>query len=98
MTPRGSPGIKSIETDLDLGNGLQAETFGAKISEVRATLEDYNTTLSTADEKLNVFNAREKELRDMHERVLTAVAAKYGKDSDEYEKAGGKRKSERKRP
>lgn len=34
----------------------------------------------------------------MHERVLIAVAAKYGKDSDENEKARGKRKSERKRP
>jgi hypothetical protein len=34
----------------------------------------------------------------MHERMLIAVAAKYGKYSDEYEKAGGKRKSERKRP
>jgi hypothetical protein len=91
-------GIKSIAADIDLGNGLKAETFGAKIAEVGTALEDYNTTLSTADEKLNIFNAREKELKDMHERMLIAVAAKYGKDSDEYEKAGGKRKSERKRP
>jgi hypothetical protein len=30
--------------------------------------------------------------------MLAGVAAKYGKDSDEYEKAGGVRKSERKRP
>lgn len=31
----------------------------------------------------NVFNAREKELRDMHERMLIAVAAKYGKRKSE---------------
>jgi hypothetical protein len=30
--------------------------------------------------------------------MLIAVAAKYGKDSYEYEMAGGIRKSERKRP
>jgi hypothetical protein len=30
--------------------------------------------------------------------MLAGVASKYGKDSVEYEKAGGVRKSERKRP
>ena len=30
--------------------------------------------------------------------ITAGVASKYGKDSDEYEKAGGVRKSERKRP
>ncbi len=30
--------------------------------------------------------------------MLIGVAYKHGKDSDEYEKAGGTRKSERKRP
>jgi hypothetical protein len=39
----------------------------------------------------------EKTLRDMSERMLTGVATKYGKDSDEYEKAGGVRKRDRKR-
>lgn len=40
----------------------------------------------------------EKQLRDLSERMLIAVAAKYGKNSYEYEMAGGVRKSERKRP
>jgi len=30
--------------------------------------------------------------------MLAGVAAKDGRDSDQYEMAGGKRKSERKRP
>lgn len=30
--------------------------------------------------------------------MLAAVAAKYGLDSNEYEKAGGTRRSDRKRP
>ena len=34
----------------------------------------------------------------MHERMLSAMGDKYGKDSSEYEVAGGTRKSERKKP
>jgi hypothetical protein len=34
---------------------------------------------------------------DLTERMLAGVGSKYGKDSTEYEKAGGVRKSERKR-
>lgn len=34
----------------------------------------------------------------MSERMLAGVAARYGKDSSQYEQAGGVRKSERKRP
>lgn len=37
-------------------------------------------------------------IRDYSERILLGVAMKYGKNSDEYEMAGGIRKSERKRP
>ena len=37
-------------------------------------------------------------MRDYSERILLAVAVKYGRDSNEYEMAGGVRKSERKRP
>jgi hypothetical protein len=58
----------------------------------------YNTTLSTADSQLNAVEDAEKVLRDMSERMLTGVATYYGKDSDEYEKAGGVRKRDRKKP
>lgn len=91
-------GLKSIEADLDLGNGLTNTFFETKIDEIYAALEDYNSLLSLVDQKSNVFDTLEKHLRDLHERILLAVAAKYGKDSDEYEMAGGKRKSERAKP
>jgi len=61
-------------------------------------LEDYNSALSSVDELGNQIKTQEKKLKDLTERMLAAVAARYGKDSDEYEKAGGTRKSERKRP
>ena len=90
-------GIKSIDPHLDLGNNLTAQAFSDKITATQNALEDYNTTLSMADEKQNVFAAREKDLIDIHERMLLAVAARYGKNSNEYEQAGGTRKSDRAR-
>ncbi|MEO1590464.1 MAG: hypothetical protein AAFU71_04125 [Cyanobacteria bacterium J06632_22] len=40
----------------------------------------------------------EKTLSEYSERILLAVAVKYGKNSDEYERIGGVRTSDRKRP
>ncbi|MCU0440014.1 MAG: hypothetical protein MUC49_19175 [Raineya sp.] len=91
-------GIKSIDKDLDLGNGATVKAYNSLIEETKKLLEDYNTVLSLVDEKLNLYQVKEKELKDLHERMLISVAAKYGKNSNEYEKAGGKKKSERKRP
>ena len=39
-----------------------------------------------------------KTSRTRFKRMLTGVATEYGKDSPEYEAAGGVRKSERKKP
>ncbi|BAY60611.1 hypothetical protein NIES22_06700 [Calothrix brevissima NIES-22] len=39
----------------------------------------------------------EKRLAEFCERMLTGVASKYGRNSDEYQMAGGVRKSDRKR-
>src|SRR5438270_731107 len=57
-----------------------------------------NGLTSAAFEKANLLADSEKTLRDYHERVLAGVGAKFGKNSNEYEKVGGVRKSERKRP
>jgi hypothetical protein len=61
-------------------------------------LDDYNQALSAADEKANILADSEKRLQDFNERVLAGVAAKYGKNSNQYEKVGGIRKADRKRP
>ena len=89
--------IKSIGANLDLGNGVTTVVYSDLIDKAKDVLEEYNTALSLVDEKQNLYKSVEKELRDLHERVLISVAAKYGKDSNEYEKAGGVKKSERKK-
>lgn len=89
--------LKSIDVKMDLGNGLDILKYETAIKDLQAKLERYNTTLSLVDEQLNQAEASELALRDLSERMLAGVASKYGKNSDEYEKAGGKKKSERKR-
>lgn len=89
--------IKSISPTLDLGNGLTVSTYEAAVLDFRQKLDEYNMSLSEADSKLNIVNETEKKLRDLSERMLTGVASKFGKESDEYEKAGGTRKSEKRR-
>ena len=86
--------LKSIDDTLSLTGELTLATYKAKIDEVKASLSAYNTKLSELDGHLNVFLAKEKELRDLSTRMLAAVAAVYGKDSTEYEQAGGTRTSE----
>ncbi|HKP87425.1 MAG TPA: hypothetical protein VJZ26_15080 [Blastocatellia bacterium] len=93
-----SAGIKSIDPVLDLGNGLTAPSFDTTISDVQTKLTDYNQALASIDEKYNALIAAEKSLGDVSERMLAGVAARFGKDSAQYEQAGGVRKSERKAP
>lgn len=90
--------VKSIDSAFDLGNGLVAAGFETAITAVKTAMDDYNTTLSIVDDKLNVLKESEKSLMNWNERILTGVASKFGKNSSQYEQAGGVRKSERKKP
>lgn len=89
--------LKSIDSNLDLGNGLTVGMYEAQITDLRNKLNDYNTQLSLLDAQLNDVLESEKTLKDWSERMLAGVAAKYGKNSNEYEKAGGVKKSEYKK-
>jgi hypothetical protein len=90
--------VKSIAADLDLGNGLTVLDYQAAIDSVATVLDSYNTHLSLADELKNNLAEKEKVLRNFSERMLTGVAARYGKDSNQYQMAGGTKKSHIRRP
>ena len=89
--------LKSIDPALDLGNGLSVETYQQSIDQVSNVTEAYNTQLSLADSLSSSLKEKEKLLRSFTERMLTGVAAKFGKDSEQYQTAGGTKKSERKK-
>lgn len=89
--------LKSIAPVLDLGSGLTLAAYNTKITAAEAALEAYNIQLAKADALGNDFKAVEKELSALSTRMLAGVGVKYGKDSSEYEMAGGTRSSEIKR-
>jgi hypothetical protein len=90
-------GLKAIDEKLDLGNSLTVEGVTQKLLTFNTELEDYNILLGNVDAKLNSVSHMEEIANNLSETILIAVAAKYGNDSNEYEKAGGKRKSDIKR-
>jgi hypothetical protein len=95
---RRAVALKSISSNLNLGDGLTLENYHLELDRLRSQLDTYNESLSFVDRALSMVRDTEKDIRVLSERMLIAVAAKYGKDSYEYEMAGGVRKSERKRP
>lgn len=92
-----SASVQSIHPNLDLGSGITALGYKRTIDTLRQKITTYNELLSLLDQAANAVKAAELDTRDYSERVLAGVATKYGKNSDEYEMAGGVRKSERKR-
>jgi hypothetical protein len=90
--------VKSIDAALDLGNGITVENYQTEIDALNADLESYNTALSTVDDLYNNCIVKINTLKDWNERILAGVATKYGKNSSQYEMAGGVKKSDRKKP
>ncbi len=95
---RREASVKSIDENFDLGKGLTAKAYADAIGDLRKRLASYNTALSKLDSLYNQLQEAERTVNDLSEKILLAVAVKYGKDSREYEMAGGVRKSERRRP
>lgn len=90
-------GMRSINANLNFGNGVSIPAFETSINSVRAKLLVYNTLLSKVDEAYNEVLDAEQELSGVSKKMLLGVAFKYGKESNEYEMAGGAREEPRPR-
>ncbi|BAY20589.1 hypothetical protein NIES2100_03310 [Calothrix sp. NIES-2100] len=90
--------IESIDSSLDVGEGLTVENYTKKIEKLRQSVKTYNRTLSTIDNLLTQIIEEEKDLADYSQKILGGIAYKFGNNSHEYQMAGGTRKSDRKRP
>ena len=91
-------GLSSITPAPDFGSGLTLAAYATKISDFSTRLNGYNQMVSTVDEAQNQVDAAEESLNELNKRMLAAVKAHYGPDSNQYEQAGGKRLRDRKRP
>lgn len=90
--------ISSIDPALDLGNELTLAAYRVAVADTQTKLEGYNQLLSQLDEARVLLRASERALAGRSKRMLAGVVARYGSNSVEYEKAGGTRDSERRRP
>ena len=91
-------GLQAIDPNLDLGNGVTLAALRAAIEETKALLNQYNLTLAKSDGDQSQLEQSEEKLARLTSTCLRAVSVKFGPDSDAYEKAGGRRLSERRRP
>ena len=90
-------GLCAIHPQLDLGNSLTVAAYDTEIKAANKELSDYNTMLSHVDSAGKALKNSEKNLNDLRDRMLKAVATKFGTNSAEYRRAGGTPKSEIKR-
>jgi collagenase-like PrtC family protease len=88
-------GLKAIDPTMDFGDSRNLQNVAQVIQQYRSKIDAYNTTLAVIDSYKNEMKELEKTLSDLNEKMLLGVAFKYGKDSHEYEMAGGVRKSDR---
>lgn len=91
-------GLKSIKDKEQLGPRMSVDAYDQRVIAFAAKLSEYNGMLSVIDQMLNDVQREERELQTENARMLAGVGAHFGPDSNEYEQAGGTRKSERKRP
>ncbi len=90
-------GVRSIDPNIDLGNGLTDEAYEAAIAKTEKETNEYNRLLFQADGLATSLKQSEKDLGNFSQRMLNAVGSKFGYDSVEYKQAGGTPKSEKKR-
>ncbi|MDZ8068259.1 MAG: hypothetical protein RMY64_21950 [Nostoc sp. DedQUE08] len=91
-------GMQTINPELDFSNGFSIATYNTKVVELREKLAAYNQAQAVVNKTHNALIEAERELNTYSEQMLLNVASHYGKNSDEYEMAGGTRRSDRKKP
>ncbi|MEH1816183.1 MAG: hypothetical protein V7K26_09185 [Nostoc sp.] len=90
-----SAGLKAIDSNMSFGDDCDLQNLSQAIELLRTMLDGYNTALTVIDSSKTKIDAMEKTLSNLTDKMVRGVAFKYGKDSSEYEMAGGVRDSER---
>ncbi|WP_375478284.1 hypothetical protein [uncultured Nostoc sp.] len=88
-------GMKSIVPSIKFEEDYTLEKLIESIEQLRNKIDVHNSALAIVDSSLTEVEQMEKNLKQLSEKMLMVVAIKYGKDSAEYEMAGGVRNSDR---
>lgn len=90
--------LKSIDPYLDLGNGLTVREFSNLIEDTQTKIDRYNLAIKGLTQLHDEMMESERQLAAEHERMLSGVLAKYGRNSTEYEMAGGSKRTGKRKP
>ena len=66
--------LQSITPIPDFGTGFSIKDYETAITELASLESEYNTAVSHLDAKLTEIKVKEKAIRDLRERILTAIA------------------------
>ena len=97
QTERRIESLRSISETLDLGGGLTLAAYTDIIDDLRTKLAAYNTALSTLDKLMDDVKEAERAAKEIAEKMLLGVGSRYGRNSQEYEMAGGSRRKNSRR-
>ncbi len=90
-------GLQTVHPTLDLGYGVTLPDYAALIDNVDRQLQAHNAALAATDRTRIELTETESALSRLSSHILTAVVARYGRESKEYEMAGGTPPSRAKR-
>ncbi len=79
------------------GKNMSSVEYAEKLSKCDELRNSLNTILEDADVKRDMLNKEVKELSKLSSQFLSAVRARFGEDSTEYDQMGGTKQSKRKR-
>jgi hypothetical protein len=88
-------GLKAIDQNINFDDTHNLQNLNQLIENFHNTLDDYNAAIAMIDSSRKKLDEMEKNLSQLSDKMLMGVGFKYGKNSNEYELAGGVRDSER---
>jgi hypothetical protein len=88
-------GLKAIDAHMNFDETCNLENLTQLIEQFRSMLDDYNAAIAVIDSNKSKLDKTEKNLKNLTDKMLIGVGFKYGKNSNEYELAGGVLESER---
>ncbi|MBE9104016.1 hypothetical protein IQ229_03375 [Nostoc cf. edaphicum LEGE 07299] len=88
-------GLKAIDPKINFDETYNLQNLNQLIDNFHNMLDDYNAAIAMIDSSRNKLDEMEKTLSQVSDKMLTWVGCKYGRNSNEYELAGGVKDSER---
>ncbi|MEH1833133.1 MAG: hypothetical protein V7L29_13905 [Nostoc sp.] len=88
-------GLKAIDPNINFDDTYSLQNLTQLIEKFHNMLDDYNAAIAMIDSSRKKLDEMEKTLSQVSDKMLVGVGFKYGKNSDEYELAGGVRDSDR---